>query len=107
MITIFPLKGDIGVNAEHTNQLLMMSNTLKCANFGILVGYMTGEVNLFSVDGFISKLFIIFYIFIGQIAKFDSEVVAINYHSIGIIIGTAINGIHIVKKLTYFHYIVQ
>lgn len=63
MITIFPLKGDIGVNAENTNQLLMMSNTLKCSNFGILVGYMTGEVNLFSVDGFISKFIIYSFIF--------------------------------------------
>ena len=55
MITLFPVKGDIGFNEEKKDQILMMSNTLKCQNFGILIGYMTGEVKLFSVDGTVSN----------------------------------------------------
>ena len=68
----------------------MMSNTLKNTNFAILIGYMTGEVNLFNINSG----------FIRQIAKYESAVVAINSHSIGIIIGTAINGLHILNKDT-------
>ena len=122
MISIFAIKGDVGYlktnesenekkennenndkenNNENINnnsnsnsrsriELLMMSNTLKNTNFAILVGYMTGEVNLFNVNSG----------FIRQIAKYKSAVVAINSHSIGIIIGTAINGLHILNKDT-------
>ena len=55
MITLFPVKGDISFNEEKKDQILMMSNTLKCQNFGILIGYMTGEVKLFSIDGTVSN----------------------------------------------------
>lgn len=55
MITLLAVKGDIGVNMEINNQLLMMSNSLKTQVFHIIIGYANGEVNLFSVDGFIRK----------------------------------------------------
>ena len=99
MITIFPLKGDVGtalqdyVNTKQkktipNHEILMMSNTLKCKNFAILVGYLTGEVNLFNVNSG----------FVKTIAKYESAIISINLHNKGIIIGTAINGLHFFDK---------
>lgn len=53
IISILSIKGD--ANYVEKNGLLMMSNTLKCSNYVLLIGFIDGDLYLFSTTSMISK----------------------------------------------------
>ena len=68
-----------------------MSNNYKNINFSLIIGYSNGELNVIDLNTNIIK----------NIDKLSSSIIGIVSHSNALIVGTAINGIHIYNKNTF------
>jgi WD40 repeat protein len=103
MVIIYPLKGDINPlyiddnkppsNAIKitNNRIILMSNNYKSVNFSLIIGYSNGEIEIIDLKTNETK----------NIDKLSSTIVGIVNHSNVLIVGTAINGIHIYDKNTF------
>ena len=103
MVIIYPLKGDVNPlyiddnknmanNAEISNKkIIIMSNNYKGVNFSLIIGYSNGELEVLDI-GTNNK---------NNIDKLPSSIVSIVSHTNVLIVGTAINGIHIYDKNTF------
>ena len=102
IVIIFPLKGDInplyvddnmalnnsGVN---NNKIILMSNNFKTINFSLLLGYSNGDLEIIDLKTNENK----------NIDNLSSSIIGIAIHSGSLIVGTAINGVHIYDKNTF------
>ena len=101
IVLIFPLKGDINplnlddnkpYNIEESNnKIILMSNNYKNINFSLIIGYSNGDLDIIDLNTNITK----------NIDKLSSSIIGIVSHSNALIVGTAINGIHIYNKNTF------
>ena len=102
IVIIFPLKGDINPlyiddnnpsnNVKNSNhKIILMSNNYKCVDFSLIIGYSNGELEIIDLKTNEIK----------NIDKLPSTIIGIVNHTSVLIVGTAINGIHIYDKNTF------
>ena len=101
IVFLFPLKGDLNpLNSddnkpfnieEENNKIILMSNKYKNLNFSLIIGFSNGELEVIDLNTNINK----------PIDKLSSPIIGIVSHSNIIIVGTAINGIHLYNKNTF------
>ena len=103
IVIIFPLKGDINplLNDDNkppsnpikisNNRIILMSNNYKSVNVSLIIGYSNGELEIIDLKTNETK----------NIDKLSSIIIGIVSHSNVLIVGTAINGVHIYDKNTF------